>query len=103
MSNQKWKTRIVVVLAVLAAFCIWAWRDFQGFCERSVPIFAYHRVEDKSDLYSMPPEDFEQQMAYLQSKGYKTIKLGTTPDGGRQGIRFTTNAYSFSMMVTLIT
>jgi peptidoglycan/xylan/chitin deacetylase (PgdA/CDA1 family) len=76
MSNQKWKTRIVVVLAVLAAFCIWAWRDFQGFCERSVPIFAYHRVEDKSDLYSMPPEDFEQQMAYLQSKGYKTIKLG---------------------------
>jgi peptidoglycan/xylan/chitin deacetylase (PgdA/CDA1 family) len=88
MNKQKWKKRIGIIIAVLAALCLWAYQDFVHFCERSVPIFAYHRVEEKSDLYSMPPDDFEKQMAYLKSKGYQTLRLGDYARRRKEGDTF---------------
>ena len=65
----------IIVLAVLAGVGAYLYNDFHKFCATTVPVFAYHRVEDKEDIYSMPPKDFEAQMAYLKACGYQTIHL----------------------------
>ena len=61
-------TLVVFVVVVL----YW---DFTKFCASSVPIFAYHRVENADDMYTMPVKDFAEQMAYLQEAGYTTMNL----------------------------
>ena len=59
---------LIVVSAALYA-------DFVNFCNRSVPVFAYHRITTNKDIYSMPPDTFEAQMKYLHDKGYRSISL----------------------------
>jgi len=42
----------------------------------SVPVLMYHHVSDhKGALVTMTPENFESQVAYLASSGYKTLSL----------------------------
>ena len=75
--------KLIIVLAILAVLCgigyggyEYVKADFPRFCEESVPIFAYHRVEPgHDDPYTMPPEAFEEQMKYLKDEGWKTITL----------------------------
>jgi peptidoglycan/xylan/chitin deacetylase (PgdA/CDA1 family) len=88
MSKHKVRNVVGIICIVLVAFGIWAYQDFKQFCVTSVPIFAYHRVEEKTDLYSMPPEDFKKQMAYLKEKGYKTLKLGDYAQRRKKGDTF---------------
>ncbi len=88
MSMHKVRNVFGIVCLLLVACGVWAYQDFRKFCVGAVPIFAYHRVEDKTDLYSMPPADFEQQMAYLKEKGYKTIKLGDYAQRRKKGDTF---------------
>lgn len=40
-----------------------------------VPILAYHQVSNAAEVYSVDPEDFEQQMQYLANHGYTAISL----------------------------
>ena len=88
MSKMNRKTGILLGLIAVAAGCAWAVHDFLDFRDRSVPIFAYHRVEDKSDLYSMPTDEFRTQMEYLKENGYKTIKLGDYASRRKAGDSF---------------
>jgi len=42
-----------------------------------VPVFMYHHVnQHKGDMVTVTPEVFEQQMKYLHTSGYKTLKPG---------------------------
>lgn len=49
--------------------------DFTDFCNHSVPVFAYHRVMDRTDTYSVKPEIFEKHMQYLAKRGYTSISI----------------------------
>lgn len=40
-----------------------------------VPILAYHQVSNVPEIYSIDPEEFEQQMQYLANHGYTAISL----------------------------
>lgn len=40
-----------------------------------VAILAYHMVSQEDEIYSVNPDDFEQQMNYLAEKGYTAISL----------------------------
>jgi peptidoglycan/xylan/chitin deacetylase (PgdA/CDA1 family) len=46
-----------------------------------VPILAYHMVSADQEMYSIDPQDFDEQMAYLASNGYTTVSLQTLSDG----------------------
>jgi len=46
-----------------------------------VPVFAYHMVGPEQDLYSVSPDQFDQQMAYLKGKGYTAVSLQELLDG----------------------
>ena len=46
-------------------------------CSIGVPVLNYHQVNsEENDMLSVPVEEFEAQMAYLEESGYTTI----TPD-----------------------
>jgi len=75
MSNISYRFLKVVVVVVVLAGVFLIYRDFCDFCDASVPIFAYHRVEQASDIYSVPPKDFDAQMAYLHNEGYTSMTL----------------------------
>jgi len=66
--------KVVLVLVVLAVVGF-LYKDFRDFCNNSVPIFAYHRVENANDIYSVSPKDFDEQMAYLHTEGYRSMNL----------------------------
>jgi len=66
---------IVAVFVLIGIAIALIYHDYKNFCHSTVPIFAYHRVEDASDVYTMPPKMFEEQMIYLKSKGYTTMNL----------------------------
>jgi peptidoglycan/xylan/chitin deacetylase (PgdA/CDA1 family) len=55
----------IVILAFL-----WAARPAAG-----VPILAYHKVSETVEAYSVPPRDFERQMAYLAEAGYTAVTM----------------------------
>lgn len=40
-----------------------------------IPVFAYHKIGNDGDTYSVPPELFEAHLQYLQSEGYATVSL----------------------------
>lgn len=63
---------IWIIVFVLGLGLYW---DFHNYQKHSVPVLAYHRVLDADDIYSMPPDEFDQQMAYLKEQGYTTISL----------------------------
>ena len=66
---------ILCVFGFLVVVGIALYADFAKFCNRSVPVFAYHRITTNKDIYSMPPDTFEAQMKYLHDNGYKSISL----------------------------
>jgi len=41
----------------------------------SVPILAYHRINNTLDPMTVKPEDFETQLQYLQNEGYTSVTL----------------------------
>ncbi len=61
------------------------YHDFRQFCTTTVPVFAYHRVEDKDDIYTMHPKEFDEQMAYLKECGYETIHLDEYASARKKG------------------
>jgi peptidoglycan/xylan/chitin deacetylase (PgdA/CDA1 family) len=62
-----------VILAALAAFFLFfAWLTW-GL--RGVPILAYHMVSQDQEHYSIDPEEFDRQMAYLEENGYTAVSL----------------------------
>jgi len=80
---------VVLALCVTGAY-FYVKQDFPKFCENTVPIFAYHRVEPgHNDPYTMPPKDFEEQMKYLKEElGYKTLTLAEYVKGRKEGRTF---------------
>lgn len=67
--------RIVMLIAGLLGIGYYWYRDFNQFCDRTVPILAYHRVENLDDRYTIHPDTFEKQMEYLKNSGYSTMTL----------------------------
>ena len=78
---------ITIVVAVLVGG-MFLYKDFSDFCDASVPIFAYHRIEDANDIYSVPPKEFDAQMAYLHAPyvlGYtRTTMVGNKGQRSRE-------------------
>ncbi len=66
---------VLCVFGFLTVVSVALYADFVNFCNRSVPVFAYHRITTNKDIYSMPPDTFEAQMKYLHDKGYRSISL----------------------------
>jgi len=68
---------VVLVLGCLGGIADYGYKDFNKFCDETVPILAYHRVEPAkpNDTYTVPPEIFDQQMKCLHDAGYTTINL----------------------------
>jgi len=68
---------VIMVVGSIGLVAGMGYKDFQRFCDESVPILAYHRVEPAkpNDTYTVPPEIFEQQMKYLHEAGYTTMNL----------------------------
>ena len=87
MRNKLKKVAALFILLVLLLGA-YAYRDFTQFCDTAVPILAYHRVGTKGDLYSITPEEFQKQMEYLNSRGYKTLTLGQYADKRSKGETF---------------
>ncbi len=56
---------VIIVLAV-----VWAAWPAAG-----VPILGYHKVSETEEAYSVPPGDFERQMAYLADAGYTAVTM----------------------------
>ncbi len=82
---------IVLVMVLLAVGGYFCYRDFQSFCQETVPILAYHRVDDLSDRYTILPETFDKQMAYLAQEGYTTLTLDKYAAARRAGKAFHKN------------
>jgi peptidoglycan/xylan/chitin deacetylase (PgdA/CDA1 family) len=52
-----------------------------------VPILAYHRVSEDEERYSVSPQQFDEQMQFLQQQGYTAISLTEMADafsGGKK-------------------
>lgn len=84
---------LLAVLAVLGGIGFKGYQfvqqDYPRFCEETVPIFAYHRVEPgRDDLYTMPPEKFDEQMKYLKDHGWTTISVEDYVKGRKEGKTF---------------
>ena len=75
MSRKTFVSVIIVLVVFILAVGAFLYKDFRDFCNSSVPIFAYHRVENADDIYSVLPKDFEEEMAYLQQEGYQSLNL----------------------------
>ena len=65
----------VVVTAGLLFFALFS------LLPMGVPVLAYHMVGPEQDLYSVSPEEFDQQLAYLKKKGYTAVSLQELLDG----------------------
>lgn len=62
-------------LASVLLLGIIAWGAASVYTPPGVPILNYHRVDNKSeDRLTLTVADFDAQMAYLHSRGYRTIK-----------------------------
>ena len=54
------------------AICVLSWLASPG---PGVPILAYHQISMLDEIYSLTAVQFEEQMGYLQEKGYTAISL----------------------------
>lgn len=45
-----------------------------------VPILMYHNIDEKNDILSVPPKNFDKQMRFLSEKKYNVIGLGELVD-----------------------
>ena len=62
MFDKTWKKVVWGVLVIIVALGCFVRYDFRKFCDESVPIFAYHRVGDYGNIYSMPVKELDAQM-----------------------------------------
>jgi peptidoglycan/xylan/chitin deacetylase (PgdA/CDA1 family) len=84
---QNVKRGITVKRSLLAVFALvlligWLLRPVGG-----VPILAYHRVNEDEERYSVSPQQFSEQMQFLQQHGYTAISMAEMADafsGGRK-------------------
>ncbi|WP_371371994.1 polysaccharide deacetylase family protein [Sporomusa aerivorans] len=58
------------ILVIIGLFIFWLLAPGTG-----VPILAYHQVDNLPEVYSIDPDEFEQQMQYLSSHGYTAVSL----------------------------
>jgi len=75
MSNINCRFFKIALVVIVLAGSMFLYKDFRDFCNASVPIFAYHRIEEANDIYSVPPKDFDAEMAYLHEEGYTSMTL----------------------------
>lgn len=75
MFDKTWKKVVWGVLVIIVALGCFVRYDFRKFCDESVPIFAYHRVGDYGNIYSMPVKELDAQMKYMHDQGYRTLNL----------------------------
>ena len=72
------KRGAAVIAVLLAAFLLWL---FLTPMPTGIPILEYHMVTESTDAdsdswaYNVPPEEFSQQLDYLQQQGYTTITM----------------------------
>lgn len=72
------KWLVLLVMAGCLPFCL-AWpkqlssRLAQGSDVTAITVLNYHKVDDVYIALSIPPVEFERQMAYLRDNGYTTI------------------------------
>ncbi|MBP2627915.1 MAG: polysaccharide deacetylase [Firmicutes bacterium] len=62
----------LMALSAFIVICILSWLVWPG---PGVPILAYHQISEADDIYSVTAAQFEEQMSYLQDKGYTAISL----------------------------
>ena len=58
------------IFVLIGLFIFWLLAPGTG-----VPILAYHQVDNLPEVYSIDPDEFEQQMQYLSSHGYTAVSL----------------------------
>lgn len=68
--------KIVIYLSVfsLVAVAVAYW-SFEDYKKNSVPILAYHKVDNDHSVYSVSEKVFDEQLKYLHQNGYKAITL----------------------------
>lgn len=69
-------------LAVIFCF-VWLWRP--GY---TVPILTFHSVNYENDLISVTPTNFDRQLSYLKTHGYKVISLDDLVEGMKNNRKF---------------
>jgi len=62
----------ILALSAFFVICVLSWLNWPN---PGVPILAYHQVSIEDDIYSVTATQFEEQMNYLQEKGYTAISL----------------------------
>ena len=67
--------RNLLALFVLALLAGWLLKPTGG-----VTILAYHRVHDDNERYSVGPQQFSEQMQFLEQHGYTAISLAEMAD-----------------------
>ena len=70
---KKWLLGLVFLLLAVVL-----WLVFSPAPD-GIPVLEYHEVAESVDedayAYNVPPEDFRQQLDYLQQQGYTTISM----------------------------
>jgi biofilm PGA synthesis N-glycosyltransferase PgaC len=71
---------IKIVLARAASWITWQLANKQGHIGNRIPVLIYHRVlpeylEDSNPIYTILPEQFESQMAFLKEAGFESLSL----------------------------
>ena len=74
--------KIVIYLSVfsLVAVAVAYW-SFEDYKKNSVPILAYHKVDNDHSVYSVSEKVFDEQLKYLHQNGYKAIRKDARIDG----------------------
>lgn len=72
LKKRFWSYAVKVLLAVMV------WLLYMALIPlpQSVPILEYHMVNTTStEVYNVPPQELEEQLAYLEQEGYTTISM----------------------------
>lgn len=70
---SKMRKYMAIILVILIAAVGGAW--YRTGSRLFVPILTYHHIDDKDNVMTVKPDDFEQQLQYLQNQGYTSITL----------------------------
>lgn len=72
---EKIKKILVISIIMLSLVSAWAYWSFENYKKYSVPILAYHKVDNDKSVYSVSEKVFDEQLNYLHKNGYKAITL----------------------------
>ncbi len=68
--------KILIIISVIAIVALGgAWWSFENYKKQSVPVLAYHKVDNDKSVYSVSEKVFDEQLKCLYKKGYKAITL----------------------------